>query len=59
MVLIAMVILQYGSFFQENSHGGVFDSVADANTATFLDSGLSASQICLGSVMLAGAGGHA
>jgi len=58
MPFTAMVILQYGSYFRATSHGKVFDNVTSALTARFLDYALTASQFCLGFVMMAGAGSN-
>ncbi|MCF4005906.1 hypothetical protein L1O03_01785 [Corynebacterium uropygiale] len=58
MPLIAMVILQYGSYFRARSHGEVFTLLADKVTSRALDYGLCLSQFCVGFVMLAGAGAN-
>lgn len=58
MPFTAMVILQYGSYFRATSHGKVFDNVTSALTARFLEYALTASQFCLGFVMMAGAGSN-
>lgn len=58
MPLIAMVILQYGSYFRARSHGEVFHSIADQLTSRVLDYGLCIAQFCVGFVMLAGAGAN-
>ncbi|EEI28079.1 hypothetical protein HMPREF0294_0259 [Corynebacterium glucuronolyticum ATCC 51867] len=58
MPFTAMVILQYGSYFRATSHGKVFGNVTSAVTARFLDYALTASQFCLGFVMMAGAGSN-
>lgn len=56
--LIAMVILQYGSYFRAQSHREVFGSVTSKWMAKFLDYSLAISQFCLAFVMLAGAGSN-
>lgn len=58
MPFTAMFILQYGSYFRATSHGKVFGNVTSAVTARSLDYTLTASQFCLGFVMMAGAGSN-
>lgn len=56
--LTALVILQYGSYFNAHSHSVVFNKISGKTMGRFLDYSLSVSQFCIGCVMLAGAGAN-
>lgn len=58
MPLTAMIAMQYGFYFQANSHDRVFTSVTSKWLARFVDYSIMFTQFCLGFVMLAGAGAN-
>ncbi|HLR48836.1 MAG TPA: hypothetical protein VK089_07165 [Corynebacterium sp.] len=58
MPLIAMIAMQYGSYFQATSHDRVFTSVTSKVLARFIDYTITFTQFCISFVMLAGAGAN-
>ena len=58
MPLIAMIAMQYGSYFQATSHDRVFTSVTSKLMARFIDYTITFTQFCIAFVMLAGAGAN-
>lgn len=58
MPLIALIAMQYGSYFQATSHDRVFTSVTSKVMARFIDYTITFTQFCISFVMLAGAGAN-
>lgn len=58
MPLIAMIAMQYGSYFQATSHDRVFTSVTSKAMARFIDYTITFTQFCISFVMLSGAGAN-
>lgn len=58
MTLMAVVILQLGSYFRANEHGEVFKRVAHPVFARILDIGVVVTLFSTGVVMIAGAGSN-
>ncbi|MFH0412399.1 hypothetical protein ACG98H_09945 [Corynebacterium sp. L4756] len=58
MPLVAMIGMQYGSYFQATSHDRVFTSVTSKIMARFIDYTITFTQFCISFVMLAGAGAN-
>ena len=58
MPLVAMIAMQYRSYFQATSHDRVFTSVTSKIMARFIDYTITFTQFCISFVMLAGAGAN-